>query len=280
MYESFFHLNEPPFGATPNPRYLYRSAGHRDALAYLAYGVFGKKGFLALTGEVGIGKTTVVRAFVHTFHPCLDVAFVLNTKVTFDEMLYLILQDFGCEIEDTSKVAMLSKLNEYLLTQFTQNRNPVLIIDEAQNLSMDILEELRMLSNLETDSEKLVQIILAGQPELFDMLMRQELRQLRQRIPGVHSVHKLSAPEAEEYIEYRLRTAGLSNGNLRFTQAAHQSIYEYSDGIPRIINMVCDRALVRGYLRRTTTIRKDIVVDGIRELMGPARDEWKRGAAS
>jgi general secretion pathway protein A len=163
MYESFYHLKEQPFGTTPDPKYLYKSDGHREALAYLAYGIFQKKGFLALTGEVGIGKTTVIRAFVHAFHPSLEVGFVLNTNVDFEEMLYLILEDFGCEVPQGSKVKMLTALNDYLIERFAANRNPVIVIDEAQNLSSDVLEELRMLSNLETNEQKLIQIVLVGQ---------------------------------------------------------------------------------------------------------------------
>jgi type II secretory pathway predicted ATPase ExeA len=279
MYESFYHLKEQPFGATPDPRYLYKAAGHREALAYLAYGVFRKKGFLAVTGEVGIGKTTVIRAFVNAFHPCLDVSFVLNTTVGFEDMLYLILQDFGCKIENPSKVGMLSTLNKYLIQEFGENRNPVIIIDEAQNLSAKVLEELRLLSNLETDRCKLMQIVLVGQPELLGLLNRRELRQLKQRIPGVFRMRNLQPREVSEYIKYRLRTAGLANGHLRFTEGAQHAIYDYSEGIPRLINMICDRVLVRGYLRRATTIEEDMVRESVSEVAHPGRvrRDWGEG---
>ena len=281
MYESFFHLKEQPFGATPDPRFLYKSKGHREALAYLAHGVFGKRGFLALTGEVGIGKTTVLRAFVHTFEPCLDVSFVINTKVTFEEMLHMILTDFGCEVENPTKVGMLDTLNRYLIQRFSENRNPIIIIDEAQNLSPEVLEELRMLSNLETDRDKLLQIVLVGQPELNGILARQDLRQLRQRIPGIMTLRNLRAEEVREYIRFRLRTAGLQNGHLRFTSDAQQAIYEFSGGVPRLINMVCDRVLVRGYLRRTTTIRGDMVTASVDELFDSIQPETEgRGSNS
>lgn len=266
MYESFYNLSEPPFGATPDPRYLYKSVGHREALAYLAYGVFRKRGFLAVTGEVGIGKTTIIRAFVHSFHPCLEVAFVLNTNVSFEDMLFLILQDFGCELENPTKVGMLTTLNNYLIETFSLNRNPVIIIDEAQNLAPAVLEELRMLSNLETDKEKLLQIVLVGQPELKHMLLRQELRQLRQRIPGILEMRRLEDSEVGEYIQFRLQTAGLTNGNLYFTEGATTAIHEYSDGIPRVINLICERILIRGYVRRETTIGRDMVTESVREL--------------
>ncbi len=274
MYEAFYHLNEPPFGSTPDPRFLYRSQGHREALAYVAYGLFGKKGFLAVTGEVGIGKTTIVRAFVHTFHPCLEVAFVLNTNVNFEEMLYLILQDFGIEIEDTSKVKMLSRLNSFLIDRFAQHQNPVIVIDEAQNLAPEVLEELRLLSNLETDQQKLVQIVLVGQPELAEMLTKRSLRQLRQRIPGVLEMRNLRAREVEEYIDFRLRTAGMSNGNIKFTSDAQRAIFEYSGGIPRLINTICDQVMVRGCLQRSTTIGVDMVEATANELSGGVQ-EWR-----
>ena len=281
MYEAFYNLKEAPFGSTPDPRFLYRSQGHREALAYIAYGLFGKKGFLAVTGEVGIGKTTVVRAFVHTFHPCLEVAFVLNTNVNFEEMLFLILQDFAIDVEETSKVRMLNRLNSFLIDRFARHQNPVVIIDEAQNLAPDVLEELRLLSNLETDQQKLVQIVLVGQPELAEILTRRSLRQLRQRIPGVLHMKNLQHNEVGEYIRFRLLTAGMTNGRLAFTPEAHQAIYEYSDGIPRLINSLCDRVLIRGYLQRTTTISREMVEAGVLELEGGAPGRWREaGGAS
>ncbi|MFQ5511641.1 MAG: ExeA family protein [Candidatus Krumholzibacteriia bacterium] len=280
MYESFYHLKEQPFGSTPDPRYLYKSIGHRQALAYLAYGVFRKKGFLAVTGEVGIGKTTVIRAFVNAFHPCLDVSFVLNTTVGFEDMLYLILQDFGCKIDNSSKVGMLSTLNRYLIEKFAENRNPLIIIDESQNLSGEVLEELRMLSNLETDRCKLLQIVLVGQTELLGILNRRELRQLKQRIPGILRMKNLQPGEVGEYIRYRLRTAGLTNGHLNFTEGARAAIYDYSAGVPRLINMICDRVLVRGYLRRTTTIVEEMVRESVHEVAQGSRgdEDWSQTA--
>lgn len=266
MYEAFFNLNESPFGTTPDPRFLYKGKSHREALAYLAYGVFRKKGFLAISGEVGIGKTTIIRAFVQTFHPCLEVAFILNTKVDFRELLYMLLADLGVEITNDSKVAMLSSLNAYLIDRYAENQNPLLIIDEAQNLSPEILEELRMLSNLETDEQKLIQIVLVGQPELSHLLMREDMRQLRQRIPGVFHMQLLSRDEVYSYIRYRLGVAGLQNGHLMFSDPAVDAIHRFSSGIPRLINMLCDRVLLRGYLQKTRVVEKDLVEASIREL--------------
>jgi putative secretion ATPase (PEP-CTERM system associated) len=266
MYEAFYGLREHPFGTTPDPRYLYKSRAHREALAYLAHGIFLKKGFLALTGEVGVGKTTVVRAFVQTFHPCLDVSFVINTRVDFREMLFMLLTDFGVDIKSESKVSMLSQLNEFLIKRYADNQNPVLVIDEAQNLSPDVLEELRMLSNLETNQQKLIQIVLVGQPELGDLLQRDDLRQLRQRIPGVCRMQLLSRDEVYRYIRYRLAVAGLTNGQLVFSEAAIDEIYDHSLGTPRLVNMLCDRALLHAYLQKSRAIDTDVVVASAQEL--------------
>ena len=267
MYEAFYGLQENPFGTTPDPRYLYRSRAHREALAYLGYGVFRKKGFLAVTGEVGIGKTTVVRAFVQTFQPCLDVAFVLNTRVDFRELLYMLLTDFGVEIGNDSKVAMLAGLNAFLIGRFAANQNPVLVIDEAQNLSVEVLEELRMLSNLETDAQKLIQIVLVGQPELGRVLGREDMRQLRQRIPGLFHMQYLSDEEVAHYIAFRLDVAaGDTAHHVEFTDGALSAISDTSGGTPRLINLICDRVLMRGYLARARRIDRALVEASVREL--------------
>ncbi len=276
MYEAFYGLTENPFGTTPDPRYLYKSKAHRDALAYLAQGIFLKKGFLALTGEVGVGKTTVVRAFTQTFNPCLDVSFILNTRVDFREMLYMLLTDFGVEIRSETKVAMLAQLNEFLIGRFAENRNPVIVIDEAQNLTPEVLEELRMLSNLETNEQKLLQIVLVGQPELHAILEREDLRQLRQRIAGVFDMELLSRDEVYRYIRYRLAVAGLSNGQLVFSEAAIDEIFGMSAGVPRLINMLCDRVLMRGYLQHGRAIEADLVMAAAHEL-GMRSVTWQRG---
>lgn len=280
MYEAFYSLNENPFGTTPDPRYLYKSKAHREALAYLAYGVFRKKGFLAISGEVGVGKTTIVRAFIQTFHPCLDVAFILNTRVDFRELLYMLLTDFGVKIENDSKVAMLISLNEFLIDQYGKNRNPVIIIDEAHNLTLDVLDELRMLSNLETDQQKLVQVVLVGQPELTRLLMHDDMRQLRQRIPGIFRIQFLSREEVFLYIRYRLGVAGLKNGQLAFSESAVDAIHQYSSGIPRLINKLCDRVLLRGYLHKNRVIEKDMVLESIVELSDQFRASTGEGGRS
>jgi general secretion pathway protein A len=268
MYESFFHLRENPFALTADPRYLYRSKQHRDALMYLAQGVFGSKGFLALTGEVGTGKTTVVRAFLETFRPCLRVAFVSNPKLDYEDLLYMLLTDFGCTVKDKSKADMLLVLNDFLIERYAARDSVVMVIDEAQNLPPDLvtLEELRMVSNLESGSHKLIQVILVGQPELDHMLKHHDLRQLKQRIPGVHRMQHLTREETTNYIGYRLYVAGLQNGSLSFTSESLDAIFAYSQGIPRIINLICDKVLTRGSLEKTRTIRRKLVEDSIQEL--------------
>lgn len=266
MYEEFYGFKELPFNVTPDPRFLYRSESHRDALAYITYGIFQKKGFIAVTGEVGVGKTTVVNAFIDLFQPSLDVAFVFTTKFPFEQLLYLVCNDFGLDVEGKNKAQMLLALNRYLIDQYEKNRNTVLIIDEAQNLSPDVLEELRMLSNLETRDRKLIQIMLVGQPELETMLNLNEMRQLRQRIPGVCRIPMLSRDDVENYIRYRLQIASGENGAPRFTDDAYEEIFHYSGGIPRLINILCDRVLLIGYVANTRTIDGRIVREGIRDL--------------
>jgi general secretion pathway protein A len=266
MYENYYGFKELPFNVTPDPRFLYRSESHRDALAYITYGVFQKKGFIAVTGEVGVGKTTVVNAFIDLFQPSLEVAFVFSTLFPFDQLLYLICNDFGIDAENMNKAQMLLALNRFLISQYESNRNTLLIIDEAQNLSPEVLEELRMLSNLETRDRKLIQIMLVGQPELENILNLNELRQLRQRIPGVCRIPMLNREDVIKYIKYRLEIASVSNGGPNFTDDALEEIYHYSGGTPRLINVLCDRVLLLGYVANTRTISGKIVREGIRDL--------------
>ncbi|MDD4857042.1 MAG: XrtA-associated ATPase [Candidatus Krumholzibacteria bacterium] len=269
MYEDFYGFKELPFNVTPDPRFLYRSASHRDALAYITYGVFQRKGFIAVTGEVGVGKTTVVGAFIDLFQPSLEVAFVFSTKFVFEQLLYLICKDFGLEVEGKNKAQMLLALNAFLIEQNGRNRNSVLIIDEAQNLSPDVLEELRMLSNLETRDRKLLQIMLVGQPELESVLNMNEMRQLRQRIPGICRISMLSREDLENYIKYRLDIVRGRNGGASFTADSFDEIYHFSGGIPRLINVLCDRILLIGYVANTRVIDGHIVREGIRDLESP-----------
>jgi general secretion pathway protein A len=269
MYEDFYGFKELPFNVTPDPRFLYRSASHRDALAYITYGVFQRKGFIAVTGEVGVGKTTVVAAFVDLFQPSLEVAFVFSTKFAFDQFLYLICKDFALDVDGENKAQMLLTLNDFLIKQNERSRNSLLIIDEAQNLSPDVLEELRMLSNLETRDRKLLQIMLVGQPELESILNMNEMRQLRQRIPGICRISTLNREDIENYIRYRLDVARGHNGGAHFTADSFDEIYHYSGGIPRLINVLCDRVLLIGYVSNTRVIDGRIVREGMRDLELP-----------
>ncbi|MBN2071297.1 MAG: AAA family ATPase [Candidatus Krumholzibacteriota bacterium] len=266
MYEEFYRFKELPFNVTPDPRFLYRSESHRDALAYITYGIFQKKGFIAVTGEVGVGKTTVVNAFIDLFQPSLEVAFVFTTKFPFDQLLYLVCNDFGLDVEGMNKAQMLLSLNRFLISQYEKNRNTVLIIDEAQNLSPDVLEELRMLSNLETRDRKLIQIMLVGQPELENMLNLNEMRQLRQRIPGICKIPMLNRQETDNYIKYRLHVASEDNNGPVFSGDALEEIFHYSGGTPRLINVLCDRVLLLGYVGNTHSLDGKIVREAIRDL--------------
>jgi len=266
MYEEFYGFKELPFNVTPDPKFLYRSSSHRDALAYITYGVFQKKGFIALTGEVGVGKTTIVNTFMDLFQPSIEVSFIFSTKFPFDQLLYLICNDFGLEVEGMNKAQMLIHLNKFLIEQYENKRNTILIIDEAQNLSVQVLEELRMLSNLETRNRKLLQIMLVGQPELETILNLRELRQLRQRIPLLFRIPVLTHDDISKYIDYRLKIAGRGNRAPHFTNDSIEEIYHYSKGIPRLINVLCDRVLLVGYVSNVRTIDAGIVRGGVRDL--------------
>jgi general secretion pathway protein A len=276
MYKEFYGFKELPFNVIPDPRFLYRSHSHRDALAYITYGIFQKKGFIAVTGEVGVGKTTVVNAFIDLFHQSLAIAFVFSTKFPFEQLLYLICRDFDLNVEGMNKAQMLLSLNDFLIEQYEQNKNTLLVIDEAHNLSIDVLEELRMLSNLETRDRKLLQIMLVGQPELENILNLNELRQLKQRIPGICRIGLLNREEVEGYIKYRLQVAGGRNGSVRFTGDAFDEIYHYSAGIPRLINILCDRVMLIGYVTNSQAIDGRLVREGIRDLEAPEKNAQNR----
>jgi general secretion pathway protein A len=269
MYEDYYGFKELPFNVTPDPRFLYRSSSHRDALAYIAYGVFQRKGFIVIIGEVGVGKTTVVNAFIDLFQPSLEVAFVFSTKFPFEQLLYLICKDFGLAVDGMNKAQMLLTLSDFLVHQHNEVKNTVVIIDEAHNLSPDVLEELRMLSNLETWDKKLLQIMLIGQPELEAILNMEGLRQLKQRIPGVCRISILSRDELVSYVNYRLEVVSSMNGGPQFTEDSFNEIYHYSGGIPRLINLLCDRVLLIGFVANTRIIDGRIVREGIRDIETP-----------
>jgi general secretion pathway protein A len=267
MYQNFYGFLESPFNVTPDPRFLYLTPSHRDALAHLRYGVAEGKGFVVLTGEVGLGKTTVLRAFLEQAPPDIVTAVVLSTSLSFKDLLFLALHDFGLDGAEKSKAEMLAMLSTFLIGLSAKGKTGLLVLDEAQNLSPDILEEFRLLSNLETAAHKLIQIALVGQPELKTKLSLHRLRQLRQRIPGICDLQPLDAHEVRRYIEHRLRVAaGGREPSVTFEPDVYEWITAYSGGVPRLINQVCDRALLIGYVDEKRRITRDVVLEAIRDL--------------
>jgi len=266
MYKHFFGLRGHPFNVTPDPAYLYHSADHRDALAYLRYGVAERKGFLVLTGEVGVGKTICLRTFLREMHGSIESALILSSSLSFKQLLMMAAEDLGLRSRHKSKAELLMDLNQHLLAAAAADRDVVLVIDEAQNLAPQVLEELRQLSNLETDDRKLLTIVLAGQPELRNVLAMHELRQLRQRIPGICAIRPLSREEERGYVDHRIRVASLGEPQLRFSDPAMEWVHDYAGGVPRLINVLCDRALLIGYVEEKRVIDEDVVRAAVQEL--------------
>ncbi|MBI2358634.1 MAG: AAA family ATPase [Deltaproteobacteria bacterium] len=268
MYEEFYSLREKPFSLTPDPRFFFLSENHRGAFEHLLYGIKEKEGFILITGEVGAGKTTLCRALLDKLESQgTDTALILNPMFSGLELLQCVLGDFGIPSSGTAKKDLLDGLNRFLLNQQAAGRSSVLIIDEAQNLPLPVLEELRIVSNLETEKEKLLQIILMGQIELKEKLSLPRLRQLNQRISIRYHLQPLAQEEVPRYVHHRLTVAG-STGDLRFTPGALREIYRYSQGIPRLINLACDRALLAGYAEQTREIQRQVVSRGLKSLEG------------
>ncbi|MBI3091130.1 MAG: AAA family ATPase [Candidatus Tectomicrobia bacterium] len=267
MYEAYFGLREKPFNLAPDPAYFFLSSKHRDVLDHLLYTVREREGFAVFTGEVGTGKTTVCRTFLNTLPPQVTSALVLNPLLSEDELLRAIVQDFGLQPEGATKKGLIDQLNDFLLASLAEGRNAVLIIDEAQNLSSAVLEQIRILSNLETEKEKLLQIILVGQAELRDKLERPELRQLNQRVSIRFHLDPLSPTETREYVDHRLQVAGAGE-TPRFTRKAVDLVYAYSGGVPRRINLLCDRALLRAFVEQEGRVTPRMVRLGRRSLSG------------
>ncbi len=272
MYEHFFGLNKKPFELAPNPDFFFPGAAHKRALTYLNYAVKEKTGFIMLIGEVGSGKTTLIRDFVSRLDQRVTVAKVFNTKVNFEQLVAMINDDFGLDGTGKDKVTLLKDLYHFLIAEHGKGRSPVLIIDEAQNLSSTVLEEVRMLSNLETDDAKLLQIVLVGQPELAAVLSLDELRQLRQRVSIACRLSPLTREECEEYIYHRLAVAG-NREAVQLPPEALDSIYAYSNGIPRLVNILCNFLLLTAFAEETRTISREMVADIIAEL----QTEWSAG---
>jgi len=269
MYTSFFGLNEKPFSITPDPRYLFMSERHGEALAHLVYGVTESGGFVQLTGEVGTGKTTLVRTLLLNRMPDnADVAVVLNPQITVQEFLLTICEELGIAVPEKreSVKALTDALNHHLLSAHAAGRRTILIVDEAQNLAPAVLEQVRMLTNLETSKQKLLQIILIGQPELRELLGRNDLRQLAQRITGRYHLEPLTSEESAQYVEHRLRVAGALGEVI--DNAAKKEVFRLSQGVPRLINVICDRALLGAYSQESRIITKRLIKRAAAEVSG------------
>jgi general secretion pathway protein A len=291
MYEDYGFV-EKPFSLTPDPRYLYRSESHANAFELLQYGIRRREGFIVVTGDIGTGKTTLCRALLDQLDRKTFTALVLNPFISEDDLLRLILQDFGVvsreemkrgRLAAVSRQALIEALNDFLLSLLPLRAKALLIIDEAQNLPRPILEFIRMLSNLETDKEKLLQIVMVGQLNLKDVLRSPELRQLDQRVSIRYELRPLGAEETAAYVAHRLTIAG-GGAVVSFTPKALQSVYKYSGGIPRVINLLCDRALLAAYSERATRVTPEMVRKGAGSLdLAPPRASmfaWLREQAA
>ncbi|MEM7051325.1 MAG: AAA family ATPase [Acidobacteriota bacterium] len=267
MYNEFYGFREAPFNITPDPRFLFFSDRHREAYNHLLFGIRERKGFIQLTGEVGAGKTTLCRALLEELGPSFRTALVLNPVMTSNQLLRTILRELGMPVGRIDRVACLEALNSFLLEQVASGHDVVLIIDEAQDLSRELLEQIRLLSNLETDQRKLLQIVLIGQPELREVLDDRRLRQLRQRITVRYHLSPLNLEETGEYIRYRVHIAG-GNSRATFSRWALRRVHRYSRGIPRLINAVCDKTLLCGYVTGQDHLRWRHVGRAVRELEG------------
>jgi type II secretory pathway predicted ATPase ExeA len=259
MYKDFYGLRANPFNVNPDPRYLFLTRHTEEALACLTYGIQTRKGFVLLTGEVGTGKTTLINKLLEWLRlQQVATAFVFNSRMDVPQFLDYMMADFGIPCESKDKSQILLRLYNWLLDRYRAGETAVLIVDEAQSLSEEVLEEIRMLTNLETFTEKLLQIVLSGQPELEQKLRQPQLRQLKQRLTLRAKTHALSPVEAEAYVQQRLRIAG-SNGREIFTPEALASIYQYSSGIPRVINLLCEHCLVSGFVDQQSVIERQVV---------------------
>jgi general secretion pathway protein A len=267
MYEAYYGLSERPFNLTPDPRYLYLSNKHKEAFAHLMYGIRNNSGFVMVSGEIGTGKTTICRSLLKQLDPDTEVAFIFNPYLSPLELLQKVNHDFGIDSKAASVRELIDELNEYLLEQAAANKRCILIIDEAQNLSTELLEQIRLLSNLETETLKLLQIILIGQPELAQNLELYEMRQLNQRITARYHLEKLNEEETLHYIAFRIRVAG-GNEKLKFTRKAIKEVYKISQGTPRVINALCDRALLVGFTQELNEITPKIIRIAEKEIHG------------
>ena len=270
MYTDFYQLEEKPFALVPDPRYLFLSRSHREALAHLMYGIDAGEGFIVVIGQVGTGKTTLARTLLDRVGENLEVGFIFNPSSSAEELLAAINREFGIPASGATRTELIEQLNRFLLERRTRGKRTLLVIDEAQNLEPDVLEQIRLLSNLETEREKLLQILLFGQPELDENLSRPDLRQLRQRITIRWCLRPLSRSETRSYVAHRLRVAGAGEAEF-FTPGALRALYGASNGVPRLINAVADRALLAGYSSGLRPVDARMVRDAARELPGVRR---------
>ena len=279
VYLEFYGLKEPPFSITPNPRYLFYSAKHREALNHLLYGIRERKGFVQLTGEVGAGKTTLCRAMLDQLGKNFCTALILNPILNPDQLIKAIAMEFGLNVKGLDKLETMEAISLFLLAQAEHGRDCVLVIDEAQNLTPELLEQIRLLSNIETDDRKLLQIVLMGQPELRDRLNDPSLRQLRQRITVRYHLSPLRRHELGQYVHHRLQisrgdletegsTETAIEGRPHFSRMALWKIYSYTKGVPRLVNALCDKCLLAGFVKHSERVTFSLASRAIRELEG------------
>jgi general secretion pathway protein A len=268
MYKKFYGLRENPFNLTPDPDFLYLSKVHQKAMAYLTYGLESGKGFVQLTGDIGSGKTTLLKTLLMRNRNKIKSAFIVNPKASFEQLFRMILYQFSViELEsEYPKDVLLGKFYDYLTEQSKQNCPVAIIFDEAQNIDTSVLEEIRMLSNLETEKIKLLQMIFVGQPELREIFLLPKFRQLKQRISVAYHINPLGREDTEAYINHRLKVAGAGDRSI-FTRCACDEIYAYSNGVPRLINIACDATLLAGYVEEKKVLDEIIVKEVINELI-------------
>jgi len=269
MYRDYYRLQDEPFNITPDPRYLYMTAQHQEAMNHLLYGIRNRKGFICLTGEVGAGKTTLCRSLLNELGDDYHTALILNPMLTETQLLRAIVEEFGIHTKRKDRLGYLRLLNQFLLRINSVGGDAVLIIDEAQDMTVSALEMVRLLSNLETERQKLLQILLVGQPELRTTLNNPALRQLTQRITVRYHLKNMNQEETAEYLRHRLKIAGQDDRDqnaVRFDYGAVREIYRYSHGTPRLVNAIGDKALLAGYVYRTATIDRGIVITALSDL--------------
>ena len=265
MYLELYGLKSSPFNITSDPQFFFESLSHKEALAALIYGIQERKGIILITGEVGTGKTTLCKTLLKKLPSEVKTSLILNPYFSEVQLLRAIVEDFGLEVKKRSRLDIIEKLNSFLVNISLSGKNAVLIIDEAQNLTNRQLEQIRLLSNLETAKDKLLQIILVGQPELKEKLSKFDLRQIRQRIFVKHDIFPLREEEVKEYVEYRLHQAGTTEINI--LPESYKVIYEFSKGIPRLVNMICDRALLLGFVKESKVFDQEMFKTCIEELL-------------